>query len=461
MKRKVWKSLVLSVIISSIIMNIGSSLHIFEEYDENYPLGLSNSDSWSKIIEEGEYYATSNCELVNGSLYVFGFTNNYISISKYNTSGIKEWELKLDGFYRISYVFDEDNNLFILHKYFRLVLIKINSSGALLFSKDFSLDTDHNAASLILGENNSLLIVGDHYNYTNPNPGRLLIMKISNAGQFLWKTSLYLDLLIRPPNIVIDSGKNIYVYFWNNSIYSLVKFNSSGAIVWQMSSENNIKEIIIDSNDNLFIMGGQDDSTGHILKLNRTGDQIKEILIENFTPYGNKIWYLNDLLVFNRYSMSIFCYDLNLDLKWDFSLSDYITDHFFLVTYIAKDSLGNVYIIQNNELGNINLVKINNTGEFLSRIIWGGVSIEKPESLTIDLDNNLFFTCNCEYYNEWKNRFIYTIIVKNPVHRGIPPEPSRDLDERDFFLFSVLGIVCIISPLALISILRSNKKRTS
>ena len=459
MKKITWKSFVIFIIISSVIVNIGNSLQISEEYSEKYPLGSSNSNSWSKIVKEGEYYSTSYCELVNGSIYFIGFINNYISVSKYNTSGIKEWELKLDDFYRISYVVDRDNNLFILGS-FNLTLIKINSSGAVLFSKIFAIDTHPDDASLVLGENNSLAIVCHYFNYTNPYLGKLYIMKINNAGHLLWNTSYYVIDYNKYPQIVKDSEDNMYIYFWNNSMHNLAKFNGSGVIVWQMSLENRIEDLLVDSNDNLFIMGEQDASIGYIRKLNKTGDQIKETLIENFSDYYDKIWYFNDLLVFNRFSMSIFCYDLNLDLRWDFSLSDYITDHFLLETYLAKDSLGNVYVIQNNELGNINLVIINSTGEFLSRIIWGGIFVEKPLSLHIDLDNNIYFTCNWEYYNSWKNRFIYTILVKNPINGGTPPEPRRDLDERDFFLLSVLGIVCIISPIALISILRSNKKRT-
>ena len=454
MKKNTWTVLVLSIIFSGIILNLGNSLQVFEEYDENYPLGSSNSDSWSKIIEEGEYYSTSHCELVNGSLYVFG----YRSVSKYNTSGFKVWEQEIPDFFRISYVFDNDNNLFFLSSH--LTLIKINSSGALLFSKDFSLDTYHSESSLILGENNSLVVVSNSYNYTNPNPWSVLIMKINNAGQLLWNTSLSVEFYDKYPRIVKDSEYNMYLYLWNNSICSLAKINGSGTIVWQMSAENRITKLIVDSNDNLFIIGEQDYSTGYILKLNKTGDLIKELIIESFKTYANDILFLNDILVLDRYSMSFFCYDLNLELKWEFSLSNYITDHFLLRTYLAKDSHDNVYILQNNELGNLNIVKISSTGVLLSRIIWGGVFTEMPASLNIDLDDNIYFTCKCDFYNNWQDKLVCTILVKNPAHGGIPPEPKWDLDERDFFLFSVLGIVCIISPIALRSILKSNKKRT-
>ncbi len=355
------------------------------------------------------------------------------------------------------FVTHSPNNLFISIKYpyysDNISLIKLNSSGEILFSKEFSLDLHNHDVSLVLGENNSLLIVGSFDYYR-----RIFIMKFNNAGQFLWNTSFISNYFFIHPYIVTDSEYNMYLV--NNSLCSLsslVKINSSGAIVWQMGLEN-IKKLIVDSDNNLFILW-KNSSTGYILKLNSTGNQIKEILIENFDAYFANIWHLNDLFVFNRYNRLILCYDLNLYLKWSFSLSDYINPHSHPQTFLAKDSHDNVYIIQNNEIGNINLVKISSTGEFLSRITWGGILNEKPRSLIIDLDNNIYFSCFCEYFDVWRERYAYNILVKNPVNGGIPPEPIRDLDIRDYFLFSVVGIACIISPIALLSILRSNKKR--
>ena len=206
-------------------------------------------------------------------------------------------------------------------------------------------------------------------------------------------------------------------------------------------------------------MGGKNYSTGYILKLNSTGNQVREILIEDFEHIDAEIWLIGDLFVFNSRTMSILCYDLNLDQKWNFSLSDYITPHFNFLIDLAKDSHDNIYVVQNDNLANINLIKISNSGELLSRIYWGGTSIEEVGYLNIDLDNNIFFICNYIYHNVWNNRYEYAVLVKNPVNGGTHPEVRWDLDERDYFLFSVVGISCIISPIVLLSILRSNKKR--
>ena len=159
MKKIALKRLIICIIISSIIPNIGSFLQNFEEYDQDYQLGLSNSDSWSKIVkEEGCIYPTY-CELVNGSLYIIG----HIYVSKFNTSGIKEWELYInsDHGWFSSYVFDNDNNFIVLNGDL-LSIIKYNSSGAILFSKEIK-DQYPYGFSLVLGENNSLNYYSSNY----------------------------------------------------------------------------------------------------------------------------------------------------------------------------------------------------------------------------------------------------------------------------------------------------------
>ena len=467
MKKIAWTSLILSIIVSSLIFNMGNILQISEADYQNYPVGSSSSDFWSKIVKEGRFFPLPYCELVNGSLYVIGGLeldddpSRYIYVSKFNTSGHKEWEFSVDVGYttRISYVFDDDNNLFILKNAYyssdNVLLIKLNSSGALLFLKEFNLNLYD--ASLVLGENNSVLIVDKFYEH--PNPDRFFILKFNNDGQFLWNITYYNEFDYNFPYIWTDFEHNIYLYFKNNSLYHLAKINGSGSILWQKSIGDRLENLIVDSNDNIYLMGGKNYSTGYILKLNSTGNQVREILIEDFSYYDGEIWFMNYLFVFNSRYMSILCYDLNLDQKWNFSLSDYITPNFRFWIDLAKDSHDNVYVVQNDNLANINLVKISNSGEFLSRIYWGGASIEEVGYLNIDLDNNIYFICNYIYHNVWNNRYEYTVLVKNPVNGGAPPEPRRDLDERDYFLFSVVGISCIISPIALALILRSNKKR--
>lgn len=443
---------------------MGKSFQNSEESSQDYPLGLSDSDSWSRIVKEGERIFWPYCELINGSLFIIGETElDHLYISKFNSSGNREWELiiKLKGDSYISYVFDNENNLFILSKYYsskNISLVKVNSSGAVLFSKEISLELSSYDLALVLSDNNSLLVLG--YYDQRDHPKRFFLMKFNNVGQFLWNTSYYIDYAYNS-YFIEDSGNNIYLQFWNNSINYLAKFNSSGVILWQTALVDGFETFLIDSNEELFVVGEKSYTTVYIHKLNSTGNRIEEILIEYINGKYLRVWYLDDLFVFNYVDMSLLCYDLNLNLIWNSSLSDYLGSYWLAQTFLAKDSHDNVYILQNNGLGNIDLVKISSTGNFLSQKIWGGGTVKRPRSLNIDLDNNVYFLCNCEYSNIWGYWAEYTILVKNPVNGGIPPELKRELVIEDYFIFSVIGISCIISLLALLSILRSNKRRIS
>jgi hypothetical protein len=166
------------------------------------------------------------------------------------------------------------------------------------------------------------------------------------------------------------------------------------------------------------------------------------------------------MLLIPRSDLSIlYCYDLNLNFNWNFNLSDYVVPRFYLLIDLARDSQGNIYILQTNYFGDISLLKINSTGKFVSQILWGGPNNEFLRNLIVDSENNIYFMCYCEYLAPWSMYREYTIIVKNPIDGGSPPKPEIDLNLFDYFLFSVVGIACIISPVALFSILKNKKKR--
>ncbi len=457
-----WITLLIAIILSGITLNLGSSPQYNEDNIQNDPLGLSNSDSWSKIVKEGAWFNRYYCELFNDSIYVIGSLqlelnrDNYLYVSKYNSSGTKEWEILIEiGSYldHIAYIFDNDSNISILYQtgYSKeLFLIKLDSSGALLFSNEINLNLY--GPYLVLGEDNSLIIFSIY-------SGKIFIMKYNKFGQFLWNNSFIIDSSYNYPSNVRVSRDKIYLSYKNNSLYYVAKFNGSGAIEWQQNIENEIKMFLLDANSDIVVVEEKDDSTAYLTKLNSSGIQIKTLLIEDYEWYSVMIWSFNDLLLYNENSKSVMCYDINLNLKWNYSSSHYLS--FYWLFIIAQDSDDCVYIIQEGGSGYVHFVKINNTGGFLSEYRWGGGVVGQLRSLKIDLDNNLYLMCNCEHYNIWNNRIIYTVLVKNPLNGGIPPEPRTVLDERDYLLFSIIGVSCIISLIALISILRINKKRIS
>ena len=469
MKKIVWKRLITSLILISIILPLGNFLQINEVRDRDYPIVSSTSDSWSLIVKAEEFKQVEpKCEVINGSLYFIGVpkARSYLYIICFNITGNKEWELSFKIvnplFY---YIFDSDNNLTILYNYHpfsnNISLIKLNPLGVVLFSKEYNLGLDINEAFLVLGENNSLLFVGIDYFVHRC----LFIMKFNKMGQYLWSTSFNIDGHYISPNIISDSNNNIYLSFLNNSVNYLAKINGSGEISWQIGLSDTIPEkLMIDVNNTLYVIGSKELHTS-ILKINNTGTILKEIILDEFYSYNFHLsWFLEDgigIMIADYGTNSLlYYYDLNLNLQWNFSLTGYVS---FLLPYyntheiIAKYMQENIHVL-GTYLGHISLLKINKTGNLISKIDWGGSYILDPRSLIIDSENNIYFFSNCGYYSRWDIWYGYAILVKNPVNGGTPPQLRSNLEMYDYFLFSLIGISCIISLITVISILKSKKE---
>ena len=442
-------------LISSILFSTVYLVTSPENYGSNNKVKLSDSDSWTKIVNEGERWPY--LELYNNSLYVFCFSGH---VSKFSASGSLLWEypLKVDD-PPSTHAFDSNGNLLILSEKSsrdELSLIKLSSSGELLYSKNILLEDRGSDSSITLGVNDSIIVTG--HSYTD----KLFIFKLNSNGNLLWNNSFSVRNYWRYPFIVSDSEYNMYIPYYNNSLF-LAKINGSGEMLWQIGLGDSFHDenLMIDANDTLFLIGNDYENT-RILKINSSGFILKELVIAGFPTYGYDNRLFDDMLIITRYDLSIFyCYDVNLNYKWNYNISDHVIPHFSGRIDFARDSHGNIYILQDNNVGDISLLKINSTGKYISQILWGGPNNELLGNLIVDSENNIYFICNCEYYSFWGEKLRYTILVKNPVNGGSPPEPGRDLDIHDYFLFSVVGIACIISPIALLSILRSKKKRIS
>jgi hypothetical protein len=443
-------------LISSILFSTVYLANPPENHDSDNRLKLSGSDSWAKVVKNGERW--SNLELYNNSLYVFGYSGH---VSKFDTSGTLLWEYptNLDRPNPPFHVFDSDGNLLILFEkpsQDELSLIKLSSSGILLYSKDIRVKDYCHETSITLSENNSIIVTSYSYNLN-----KLLLTKLNSNGKLLWNKSFFASPYSKYPFIVSDSHYNLYIpYYENYSNFYIAKINGSGDLLWQIEIGDfpPIESFMIDANDTLFLIESSFGKT-RIFKIDSSGFILKELVIYDFTTdYNNRCF--DDMLLIPRSDLSIlYCYDLNLNFNWNFNLSDYVVPRFYLLIDLARDSQGNIYILQTNYFGDISLLKINSTGKFVSQILWGGPNNEFLRNLIVDSENNIYFMCYCEYLAPWSKYREYTIIVKNPIDGGSPPKPEIDLNLFDYFLFSVVGIACIISPVALFSILKNKKKR--
>jgi len=441
-------------LISSIVFSTVYLTKPPENFDSNNKVKLSGSDSWAKIVKNGERW--SNLELNNNSLYVFGYSGH---VSKFDTSGTLLWEYpnNINSPNTPFHVFDSNGNLLLLSEkpsQDKLSLIKLSSSGILLYSKNLTLESNSYDTSITLGANNSIVITS--YSYMD----KLFIIKLNSNGNLLWNMSISVRSYYGDPFIVTDSQYNLYITYYYNNLF-LAKINSSGELQWQIGFDNYffIESLMIDANDTLFLIEHFRGNT-YLFKINSSGFILKELAIEDFRTDFSGNRHFDDMLLITRSDFSILCcYDVNFNYIWNFTLSDYIVPHFYRPIDLARDSHGNIYILQTNNAGDISLLKINSAGKFVSQILWGGPNNEFLRNLIVDSENNIYFMCYCEYLDAWSIQQRYHVIVKNPIDGGSPPRPEIDLNIFDYFLFSVVGIACIISLVALLSILKRHKKR--
>lgn len=462
---------VLSVILLISFTSI-SQIYLVREgniYNSWSRIRSADAESWSKMISDDQGSAILNLEFKDNSVYIIGVINTvvysssgFLYVSKFTIFGAKEWEFSIKAKISeyIDYLFDSNNNLYLLFRNNKsyLCFVKLSPSGTVLLYKEILKYIDSWQFSLELGQNDSIYIFGKTY-----YPPQLNILSFSNFGDLLWNISYNVSLqdvyYPFPFHTVKDSKFNFYISLVNNSKYTITKVNSSGALVSQLDYQ--APETLMIKNDNLFFVKSYSYYNHSILKINTTGSLIKEVYVSGFTTGDMSFQCINDIFIWDYYSQ-LKAYDLNLTLKWVFNISEYIpTSHqyYWYRNYIAQDIQNNVYMIQPNDIGDLSILKINGSGYLQSRIIWGGPNDEIVTSLLLDPENNIYFICFYNGYDAWGFPHTYRFLVKNPKDGGVLLLPERIFDARDYFFFSCIGISCIISAIALFSILKSPKKR--
>lgn len=209
-------------------------------------------------------------------------TTRNLNISTNNTSWTRIWNKYGEG-YGSAIVLDSSNDIFVgATSGGYLNLIKYNSSGDVLWDRIWS---DERAEkiwcnSLAVDSLNNLYIAGS-MRLTSLNEQDMILLKFDNGGNEMWNVSWERKGVDFCNDMTIDSLNNIYLvgYIISNQInfkdISLVKFNSSGAQVWNVTlAGNGFDEegnaLAIDSDDNLYI-GGRYNDNGILIKLNTTG----------------------------------------------------------------------------------------------------------------------------------------------------------------------------------------------
>jgi len=270
-------------------------------------------EQWVKIWDGGASDTGHSIFIDNSNeIYVVGMTTSYADpdgdmvIIKYDSNGNQQWNFtwggtELDNARVI--VKDSSNNFYIAGETRSFgevdgdaILVKFDSNWIEQWSVTWGgADRDY-ANAMEIDSLGYICVVGGSYS-SDPSTGEadVMILKYDTSGTLIWARDWGTSWTQRGPAIAIDSNDNIYFVghtFGNPSssmMGHLVNYDTNGNYqwerIWGVSGVygNTWAGVIIDSNDEIFIIGGTSTHGPY------TGSQ--DVILFNYDTTGNQNWY--------------------------------------------------------------------------------------------------------------------------------------------------------------------------
>ena len=284
---------------------------------------------WQKVVSTNN---TSNIQVdnsvfdSNGFIYGFAYTNNSTSedkasIVKMDSSGSISWENAISpisgqNIRATQGGLDSSGNLYVGSRKTRtsfndavLHMAKFNSSGVLQWQKDLANGASGEivARSATVNNNNDIYQSGYYQNGSSIYGSQ--IVKYNSAGTLIWQRSIFHSEWQFLLCSTSDLANNFYmagnrnVSGFSNRSAALVKYDSSGSLLWAKSLRNtaadltlSFSDVVTDSQNNVYAVGTANASgvassnDALIVKLNSSGDlQWQRTLGGSGSETGRKI----------------------------------------------------------------------------------------------------------------------------------------------------------------------------
>ncbi len=459
----------LGLLIIFLMLSILSVCQLDLSSPPQYDLNLNsddNQESWSTFIKSGPQFHDSTMVLIDNHTYVMGsigeyYTSDDIYIAKFNSSGAKLWEQTWGGseydFFR-GFVVDSENNFYIVgitNNFFvgisgSIFLLKYNTTGNLLWSEmidPFSSDGYYQIHSFNIDFNDSVYLTCTMDDYTIE---KTFITKINTSGIILWTQEIELTDKAYDLSTEIDSDGNIYLSGFSSNSF-LLKLNSSGSRQWnyEFGERDYAYEMGLDLNENIILTGSTFNlDYSHavwIAKINSSGNLTNKV---TFDFYSNiEIWFFDDIFIIitKRNSSFLLKYNYSLNFMWNFTFDTRVNN-------FGINSKQEMYLLCLN-YPKINIIHFNSSN-IISYFEWGGYYSTNLHSFGIDSNDNLYMLCLQNYVNIWLESTSLSVLVKNPKIDGKAPQLDQPIDDRDIFIFSLLGVMSFISVILVYNTLK-------
>ena len=273
----------------------GSFDFLFTKYDYN------GTVQWKKLlggtsIDQGNGVAISS----GGDLYVVGISSGtYMQAAKYNSSGVVQWQKRINNGNFQEVVVDASGNVYICGGYnnpttgfTNACVVKIDSSGTVQWTKLLGLGTSsiERFFGIALDSSENVYVAGHS---TNGGTTTAIIAKYNSSGTIQWQRTITSSPQTTDYGIAVAPSGYLYVVGGqggtggvpgSTSVTFLVKCNASdGTYVWHRTLGNTSTDgglgVALDSSENIYITG-----------FTRVPSSTKEVLIAKYNSSGAIQW---------------------------------------------------------------------------------------------------------------------------------------------------------------------------
>lgn len=384
-------------------------------------ISQSGSTSGSYIDIFGNNFASPDLTTSRQSALVYDSSDNlytvgYVTdgsnkgiVSKFNANGTIQWQRTLGASSPSDTIFlavdlDNSNNVYVTGTTSsdgslnarEVQVAKYDTNGSLQWQKTLGTagTLQQGLGVAVDAATGDFYIVGGFWPSSSSQLNRVIVAKYNTSGVLQWQRSLTPAVLSNDSSgqdIALDSAGNVYIVGSTPTSTSenqavLVKYNSSGALQWQVglaiaTGQSQYDGIVIDSSDNIFVTGlvvASAVSYGVVAKYNTSGvlQWKKQIGASGVTLSDIAVDSAGNIYTTGPTSDNILKYDTNGSLQWQRTLA--ATSYTINLYSIVCDSSNNLvvggYIRSAGNVNQILMFKVPGDGTPVGTYAASGIS---------------------------------------------------------------------------------------
>lgn len=295
---------------------------IHQSYGQTFKVYYNTS--WTYDNDDG---GSRLLQTIDGNFFLGGSASNNTWLVRTDNVGNVVWDRYFSS-RRVQTLIEEENGSILvltLTGSYKLILMKLSSSGTVLWAKQYEWDDDHDlmdAKMVKASDGGYFIAVGISEGYM-----RTGLMRINSVGDIIWNKRIAKNAPyhIRPSELILTSDNHLMVLARYYDDFStpltyhayLIKMTETGSIIWVRELDEASCYSLVETSTGDYMVGC---SGLNIVKLNEAGTVLFSNTYSAIYPAGGtsqKFLRLSNNTYLQLQSKSMFAIDENGNLQWE------------------------------------------------------------------------------------------------------------------------------------------------